>query len=234
MSLPNHIVIVPDGNRRWAKQKNRPAFFGHQAGAKALEKIMQTALDLEIPCLTVWGCSVANVTERSAAEVKFLFKLFEIYFKKLLKRKELVNRDIRVNVLGRWPEFFPPGTQKPIRELIQKTAKHKRHQLTFLMAYSGTDEMVQAFEAMAKDVREDKNAPVNAFTLKNHLWSKDLPPVDLVIRTGGEPHWSAGMMMWDVAEARLYFTKTYWPAFTPAEFKKALSQYSKTERRYGK
>jgi undecaprenyl diphosphate synthase len=234
MNLPRHIVIVPDGNRRWARAKGRPAFFGHQAGMKAVEEVIKKSLELEIPSLTIWGCSVANVTERSAAEIKFLFRLFESAFKKLRKRKELKNKDIRVQVLGRWEEFFPESLKKQIRGVIVDTKDHKRHQFTMLMAYSGVDEMREAIGKIAKLAQKDKNLVVDDELLKKNLLSKDLPPVDLVIRTGGEPHWSAGLLMWDVAEARLYFTQTFWPAFDAKEFERALEEFSKTERRYGK
>jgi len=232
--IPAHVVIVPDGNRRWAKKRGRPAFFGHQEGMKAMEKIADAALKLQIPCLTAWGCSVSNVTERSTAEVKFLYKLFEIYFKKLAKRKELKEHGIRIRVLGRWEEFFPEGLKKAIRKLTDGTAKHDRHNFTLLMAYDGRDEMTAAAEKLAKAAAKDKNFRVDRETLKASLWSHDLPPVDLVIRTGGEPHWSAGLMMWDVAESQLYFTETLWPDFSPKEFDKALQAYSKTERRLGR
>lgn len=234
MNLPQHIVIVPDGNRRWAKKRGRPSYMGHRAGAQVSEKILKTALDMGVKCLTMWGASVSNVTERSEAEVKFLFRIFEQYFTKLLKSKDVVKYGVKVNVLGRWEELFPESLKKLIRENIEKTKHYTNHQLTFLMAYSGTDEMLAAVKGVADEARKDPDLAVNAELLKKHLWSHDLPSVDLVIRTGGEPHWSAGMLMWDVAEARLYFTKNFWPDFTSTEFKKAIGEFDKTERRFGK
>jgi undecaprenyl diphosphate synthase len=232
MSLPAHIVIIPDGNRRWAKKGGKPPFFGHRAGMRAMEKIADAALKMEIPCLTAWGSSVANITERSPAEVKFLFALFEAMFKKLAKRKELKHKGIRVRVLGRWQEFFPESLKKAIHNVVRATEKNDRHNFTLLMAYDGRDEMLAAVRKISASGKEP--ALIDRDTLKENLWSADLPPVDLVIRTGGEPHWSAGMMMWDVAEARLYFTETLWPDFSPKEFQKALDYYAKTERRHGK
>lgn len=232
MNLPRHIVLVPDGNRRWAKKRGKPSFFGHRAGMKVMERIAAAAIKLEIPCLTAWGCSVANITERSSAEVKFLFILFEAMFKKLAKRKELKQKEIRIQVLGRWQEFFPESLKKAIRRVIQVTKEHNRHNFTLLMAYDGRDEMLAAVRKISAYRRE--SSLIDSDAIKSNLWSADLPPVDLVIRTGGEPHWSAGMMMWDVAEARLYFTETLWPDFSPEEFRKALDYYAKTEQRHGK
>lgn len=230
--MPQHIVIIPDGNRRWAKKRGKSSFFGHRAGIKAMEKIADAALGTEIPCLTAWGCSVANVTERSPAEVKFLFSLFETMFKKLVKRKELRQKGIRVRVLGRWQEFFPESLKKAVRNVIRATAKNDRRNFTLLMAYDGRDEMLAAVRKISASKKDP--SLIDRDVLKSNLWSADLPPVDLVIRTGGEPHWSAGMMMWDIAEAQLYFTETLWPDFSPKEFQKALDYYARTERRHGR
>jgi len=101
------------------------------------------------------------------------------------------------------------------------------------MAYSGIDEMTSAVKQIANRKAQGKNLKIDEKLIKENLWTKDLPPVDLVIRTGGEPHWSMGMMMWDVANAQLYFTETLLPDFSVEEFKKAIEQYSKTERRMG-
>jgi len=234
MNIPDHIVIVPDGNRRWARKRGRPAFFGHYEGAKTAEKILSAALDLNIPCLTFWGCSAANVTERSPAEVKVLFAIFGRYFKKLLTSRAVRENRVRVDFLGRWPELFPANVQKVIRSVIKATKHYDRHRLTFLLAYDGRDEMIAAIRDIAAEERKKPKLAVTRDRVKRHLWTRNLPPVDLVIRTGGEPHWSAGLMMWDVAEARLHFTPTLWPAFTPAEFKRIVASYGATERRFGK
>lgn len=235
-SLPQHVVVVPDGNRRWARKKSLPPFFGHRAGMKAMEKIAVAALKSGIPYFTVWGSSVANVTRRSPAEIKFLLAVFESALKKLAARKELRRDGIRVRVIGRWQELFPENLKKVIRHLLRLTEKNNRRHLTLLMAYDGREEMTQAVKRIAELAANKKNFEIEKIgmtTIKNNLWTADLPPVDLVIRTGGEPHWSAGMMMWEVAEAQLYFTPTLWPDFSPAEFQKALDYYSKTERRFG-
>jgi len=234
MTQPNHVVIVPDGNRRWAKLQGKPSLFGHQEGAEAIEKILKTALELKVPCVTFWGCSVANVTERDQQEVRFLYDIFERYFAKLGKSKEVRENEVRVNMIGRWKELFPESLKRVMREVIGTTSAYSRYRLTFLMAYSGLDEMMAAIEKIRRSGGNPHPAPVNPGLVKQNLWTHDLPPVDLVIRTGGEPHWSAGMMMWDVAEAQLYFTKTLWPAFSPEEFTAALNSYAGTERRFGK
>ncbi|MFH0890595.1 MAG: polyprenyl diphosphate synthase [Candidatus Liptonbacteria bacterium] len=230
--LPQHVVLVPDGNRRWAARKGRPGYFGHRAGAESAQKIFKFAYESGLPCVTLWGCSVSNVTKRSPIEVRFLFKIFDRTFKKLAKRKEIGKDKIKIQVLGRWEEFFPEYVKKTIRHLIKSTEKNDGRKLNFLMAYDGRDEMQAAVRKIAAEkIPAEEVTPER---IKGSLWTKNLPPVDLVIRTGGEPHWSAGMMMWDVAEAQLYFTETFWPDFSPAEFQKALDIYAGRERRHGK
>lgn len=226
-----HIVIIPDGNRRWAKKRGQPAQAGHLAGAENSTRILKTALELKIPYLTIWGTSLANITERSPREVSFLFKIFENYFAKL--SREVKGKEIKVNVLGRWKQLFPEETQQSLQKIIKQTKGAKTYNLTFLMAYSGLDEITQAVKKIAHLKQKDKKIKINGPLIKKSLWTKDLPPVDLVIRTGGEPHWSAGLMMWDVAEAQLHFTNTLWPDFSPEEFKKIIKAKSKTERRFG-
>lgn len=232
MKLPRHVVIVPDGNRRWDQKSGKPSFFGHKEGAETTGKILKKALELKIPYITFWGCSVNNVTERPLIEVKFLFKIFEQYFKKAAADKTIHDNQVKINVLGRWNELFPEKTKNQIKKAIKATEKYGRFTLTVLLAYSGTDEMIEA----VRKIVNTKNKPslIDGGLIKNNLWTHNLLPVDLVIRTGGEPHWSAGFMMWDVAEAVLYFTKTLWPDFSTEEFESAVGVYDKTERRFGK
>lgn len=234
MSDLQHVLIIPDGNRRWAKQKGLAAFLGHETGAENLEEILGAALDLKIPCLTFWGSSLDNVTKRPKEEVDFLFGVFEKYFTKLLADEKINKEGVRVSVLGRWQEFFPKKLEGLINEVVAKTKNNNRHNLTFLMAYSGKDEITNAIQEIAQLITKNSKLKVDEELIKENLWTKELPAVDLVIRTGGEPHWSAGVMMWDVADAQLYFTKTLWPDFSKEEFERAVGDYSGTERRFGR
>lgn len=230
LNLPTHVAIIPDGNRRWAKQFKKPSMFGHRAGANALKPVLLKALGLKVPYFTFWGCSIGNITRRGRLEVAFLFKLFELYFKKLIKEKIIYSNGVRVRVLGGWEKYFPASAKKAIINLTEKTKHYNKFNLTFMLAYSGTEEMLAAIKKIkASGVRD-----IDESVIKQNLYSKDLPPVDLIIRTGGEPHLSAGFMMWDAADAQLYFTNTLWPAFTPQEFNKALKDYSGRERRLGR
>ncbi|KKU91653.1 MAG: Isoprenyl transferase [Candidatus Jorgensenbacteria bacterium GW2011_GWA1_48_11] len=194
---------------------------------------MEVALELKIPYFTFWGSSLDNIEKRPKAEVEFLFKIFEKEFKKLLTSDKVSENGVRVNVLGRWQELFPKSLVDLMKEIIAKTKDYSNYHLTFLMAYSGLDEMKTAVQRIADNKIQDSDFKIDGDSIKANLWTRDLPPVDLVIRTGGEPHWSNGLMMWDVADAQLYFTETLYPDFSPEEFKKALMAYGKTSRRFG-
>ena len=237
--LPRHIAIIPEGNRRWAKKrsallkKELPSFFGHKEGAKTTEKIFNAALNFKIPYLTFWGLSLDNIKKRDASEVEFLFKLYEQYFQKLAWNRRVHQNQIKINVFGRWNELFPASVRQAIRKAIGKTRNYKNYQLSFLMAYSGIDEMINAIQRIAKIKKQNPKFKINEEAIKANLWTKILPPVDLVVRTGGEPHWSSGFMMWDTANAQFYFTDTFYPDFSIEEFERAIKQYSRTNRRMG-
>ncbi|MDI6717872.1 MAG: polyprenyl diphosphate synthase [Patescibacteria group bacterium] len=234
MKIPEHIAIIPDGNRRWAKNKKILLFMGHKKGAEITEKILKTAFDYGVEFLTFWGCSVDNIKKRPKTEIIFLFKLFDEYFIKLAADREIHDKKIKINVIGKWEELFPEKVKKSIKNAIEATKNYKKHQLTVLLAYGGMDEMEEAIQNIAKLKNRNSNLKINKEIVKNNLWTKNLPPVDLVIRTGGEPHWSSGFMMWDTANSQLFFTDVLWPDFTVNELKSAFLYYGKTARRIGK
>ena len=227
-NTPNHIALIPDGNRRWAKKRGLPSIIGHTKGSDALEKILNKVLELNIPYFTFWGSSLDNITNRPKKEVSYLFDIFEKQFKKLSTDKRIHDNKVKVRVLGKWKEFFPAKTKKAIEEAIEKTKNYNKHNLTFLMAYNGTDEMIECIKKLKKEI-------INGKTIKQNLWTKDLPAVDLVIRTGCEndPHMSAGFMMWDIAYAQLFFSKTFFPSFSPKELEEIIKDFSKRQRRKG-
>lgn len=231
-NLPTHIAIIPDGNRRWAKKHLLPAFMGHREGAKTAEKVFEAALEAGVTYLSFWGASISNITKRSAEEVSFLSNLFEEQFKRLLTDPVLEKYKVRVRVLGTWRQHFSAALVAIIEEIEAKTAAWSGRHLTFLLAYNGTEEMINAVQKIVASGQKE----IGENTIKQHLYTRELPPVDLVIRTGEEngAHNSAGFMMWDTAESQLYFTALNWPDFSPEELKKALADYAQRERRMGK
>lgn len=235
LHMIKHIALIPDGNRRWAKKRGLFPWQGHIEGAKNFEKIIKKAWEIKVPYFTFWGMSADNVLKRPKKEVSVLFKIFNNQFKKLLNSKEVEKEKIRINVFGKWHKIFPPGLKEMIKRVIEKTKSNKNFVLTFLLAYNGTDEMLEAIKKIVKKIKR-KSEPVNEKTLLENLWTGSLPPVDLVIRTGCEedPHNSAGFMMWHTAYSQFYFTKTLFPEFSPAEFEKAIKNFENRERRFGK
>lgn len=231
--LPQHILIIPDGNRRWAKKQGLSLVEAYAAGEANMEKIIEAAFNLDIAYLTVWGSSTNNLTERSVVEREVLQRIYERAFAKLAKDPAIHKQKVKLGVIGRWFELLPEPTQVIIRQAIEATKDYNQRHLTVLIGYSGVEEMLDALRRVAENYIADGTLIFDAALLKSHLWTADLPAVDLVIRTGGEPHWSAGCMMWEVAEAQLSFPDVLWPDFTPELFKAVLSDYGQRGRRQG-
>jgi len=233
-NIPNHVAIIPDGNRRWARKKGIKAWIGHRVGVKAFEKILDKSRELKIPYITFWGGSWDNLTKRSKIEINFLFKVCTEQFKRVADDKRIHQNKVKINVLGRWKEILPKETQEAIEKAVEVTKNYNNFFLTFLLAYDGTDEMLDCVQKIAK-ISQDKKIKISKNLIKENLWTKDLPPVDLIIRTGceGDPHNSAGFMMWNTAYSQLYFTQTLFPEFGPKEFEEIIEDYSKRERRLG-
>lgn len=232
-AVPRHVAIIPDGNRRWARGRGAGPLEGHTAGAKAFRAVAEAALERGVECLSVWGLSLENYTKRSNAEVVGLLGIFQKQFKELTRSDFVHTQEVRINVLGRWRERFPLPVRRTIEVACEATHTYQRHNLNFFLAYSGTDEMLAAVTRLMDARGRTTGAAVTAAELKRALLTADLPPVDLLIRTGGEPHLSAGFMMWDMADAHLFFTEKLWPDFTPADLAEALAEYQARVRRFG-
>lgn len=229
-TTPRHVAIIPDGNRRWAKAQGLDPWKGHEEGVKRFEEICEEGLETGVEYLTFWAASEDNLTGRSKVEVSALVWLLEkgLADKTALDRFE--RHGVRVRVLGRWRELInKPSLANAIDHVQSITSENEKANVTILLGYDGQSEMIAALNHLSLT----KQA-IDAATLRAALWTADLPPVDLVVRTGGEPHWSAGFMMWHVANSQLYFTDKLWPEFTADELHKALDDYKGRQRRFGK
>jgi len=229
-----HVAVIIDGNRRWATARGKLPWDGHVEGAKRVEEISKEAINLGIKYITFWGGSYNNLTKRSKQEIKFLDeKMYRVWANRALEDKEIKEKGIRIRFLGEWPDLLSEPTKEAMRAVEKATSKHNRYHLTYLIGYNGDREMLRAVRGILKD----KPSRVDGRTIKSHLWTKDLPPVDLLIRTGEDPknpHISTGFMMWDVKDALLHFNPKMWPAFTKADFRRVIANFSKRERRFGK
>lgn len=232
-NIPTHVAIIPDGNRRWAKKKGLKPWEGHDAGAKNLENVLRANLDLGVKYITFWGSSLDNLRKRPLREKKALLDIYRKYFLKLTDSEDIHKNEVRVNVIGKWEDQFPETVKKIIRKCVTRTEKYQKFFLNFLLAYSGDDELVEAANSLIEKCK-GKMKRITSKMIKDHLMTRDLPPVDLLIRTGGEPHMSAGFMMWDLRNAQLYFSEVLWPDFDEKKAREAIADYSRRARRYGR
>ncbi len=231
METLKHIAIIPDGNRRWAKAHRLNPWEGHVEGVKRFWDISFASASTSVKWLTFWAASYDNLTKRSKLEVKFLTRLLSDELSKPEVRENLIKNQTRLRVIGEWGSIVNDKKLiSTIESLMQETANFSKNNLTIMFAYDGQREMLSAVNTLTKNSVKQ----VDAQKLRNALWSTELPEVDLVIRTGGEPHWSAGFLMWQTANSQLYFTEKLWPDFKEQEFKKAIAEYDRRERRLGK
>ena len=233
-NLPEHIAIIPDGNRRWAKKHKLDAWLGHKKGAESLDMLMDVIVELNIPYLSFWGSSKDNLIKRPKAEVKFLLNMFKENFLELSENRKIHDNKIKINIFGDWKEQFPKDVRLSLDAAIDSTKNYSNFFLNFFIAYSGTSEALDAIKCIARRARKDMSLKIDKDLLKSCLLTCDLPSVDLMIRTGGEPHLSDGFMMWDTADAQLYFSEKLWPDFDQNDLKDAIKDYSNRSRRFGK
>ncbi len=234
-NIPNHIAIIPDGNRRWAKKHGIMAWRGVEEGAKRFEETAEFLFGHNVSYVTFWAGSEDNLTKRSRIEVRFLVSLLHNWLLKMAALDTFVKNKIKFRVIGRWDTILAKdkktaALKKLIRGLEKKTEHFHGKNLTLLFGYDSRQEMMEAIEK----IKNGGAKKVDERAVREALRTGILPPVDLVIRTGGEPHWSAGFMMWHAANAQLYFTRTLWPDFKKKETEAAVEDFSKRERRFGK
>lgn len=230
-NIPRHVAIIPDGNRRWARARGLQPWDGHEEGAKRIEEIARKAKEIGITHISFWGSSVDNMTKRPIRERQELVRVYERYFTKLINSEEIAKDRVRINIFGYWQDRLPTSLVKVLQQGIEKTRENERYHMNFFLLYSGEEEMRDAISEMV-DVY-DSGSQITKDTIKKHLMTRDLPPVDYMIRTGGEPHLSAGFLMWDMANAQLFFSQRNFPDFDAMCFAEAIDEYEKRQRRLG-
>ncbi len=231
---PRHIAIIPDGNRRWARKQGFKPWQGHEAGFKQFRPILQKALDENITYISAWMCSKDNLTKRPPEEIEVLYKVFQSLFDELGSMPEVDERKIKIQAFGEWESVQPSKLVASIKALVERTAHHDQLFLNLFDAYDGISEMTRAVAAISDEKVAHPNLEITPEVIKQHLYTRELPPVDLVIRTGGEPHWSGGFLMWDIANAQMHFSEKMWPDFTADDFMVAIEEYRTREIRKGK
>ncbi|PKM59017.1 MAG: isoprenyl transferase [Firmicutes bacterium HGW-Firmicutes-4] len=225
-NLPEHIAIIMDGNGRWAKAKNRPRLFGHNAGMKTLKKIVRASSDAGIKIITMYAFSTEN-WKRSPEEVDGLMNIAVEYFHKEVG--ELHENNVKINVIGNLN-----GLGKKVREAAIKamdtTTDNTGLVLNIALNYGGRDEILHAVKVLiAQGIAPEAMTEQH---ISDHLYTKGQPDPDLLIRTGGESRLS-NFMLWQMAYSEFMFTDIYWPDFEVEVYYKMIENYQNRNRRYG-
>ena len=228
---PKHVAIIMDGNGRWAKQQGKQRVMGHNQGAHAVREIVEAAAEEGIEYLTLFAFSTDN-WNRPKEEVSILMKLLVNSLKREFRK--LIKNNIKLNSIGDI-ESLPTPVKEELQYVIQKTENNSGMKLTLALNYGAKEELTRAVRAIAFKVKNSIISPekVDQSTIIEHLYTRNLPLVDLLIRTSGEERIS-NFLLWHIAYAELYFTKTLWPDFAKEDLHKALLNYGKRERRFGK
>lgn len=229
--LPQHLAIIMDGNGRWAKQKGLLRTIGHESGTKSVKATVETCAKLGIENLTLYAFSTEN-WNRPKLEVDTLMKLLISSLKKELKT--LNKNNIRLNAIGNLTNL-PVKVQAELQEVIQKTSENTRMTLTLALSYGAREELVQAVKKISDKVKNNiiSTDTIDETIINQHLYTHDLPDVDLVIRTSGE-HRISNFLLWQIAYAEFYFTEVLWPDFNETNLYEAIISYQNRERRFGK
>lgn len=229
--LPQHLAIIMDGNGRWAKKQGKLRVFGHEKGTKVVREIIEAVAEIGIPYLTLYAFSMEN-WKRPSFEVEALMRLLVNGLKKQVAIMHQNN--IRLNAIGKL-ESLPKVVQKELQKALEITKNNTRTTVTLALGYSGQEEITHAVTQIAQRVKENTVSldEINLSLVKKHLYTTDMPEVDLLIRTSGEYRIS-NFLLWQIAYAELYFTEVLWPDFSKEELHKALLNYQNRERRFGK
>ena len=231
IKVPNHLAIIMDGNGRWAKKRNKNRVFGHTKGINAVRKIVEESIRLEIKYLTLYAFSTENWNrpeEEISILMQLLLKSLKNEFKKFIKNK------IKLNVIGNI-SLLPESVKEELSYVLKKTSKNNQLILTLALSYSGREEIENAMKKICFKVKNNiiPIEKIDQSTINEHLYTENLPDVDLLIRTSGEKRIS-NFLLWQIAYAELYFSEVLWPDFNEKNLHEAILNYQKRERRFGK
>ena len=229
--LPKHLAVIMDGNGRWAKKQGLFRTFGHENGTKAVREIVEACAGLSIPYLTLYAFSTEN-WNRPKIEVETLMKLLVSSLRNEIKT--LQDNQIKLNAIGNL-EALPKKAHKELLDVIENTKNNSRMTLTLALSYGSREEIIKTIKEISDKVKNNLISPssIDESVINNHLYTRNLPDVDLLIRTSGELRIS-NFLLWQIAYAELYFTDTLWPDYRKDHLFEAIINYQKRERRFGK
>ncbi len=229
--LPKHIAIIMDGNGRWAKKKGNIRIFGHKNGVKAVKQTVEAAGEIGLEYLTLYAFSTEN-WKRPKTEVNALMSLFITAVKN--ETKNLMENNVRLKAIGKL-SLLPDSVKKNLDEIIDKTKNNTGLTLILALSYSSRQEISDAVKKIVDEISSEtlKSENINENIISKHLYTKDIPDPELLIRTSGEYRIS-NFLLWQISYTELYFTETLWPDFNKNEFFKAICNFQQRERRFGK
>ncbi|NLM75274.1 MAG: isoprenyl transferase [Clostridiaceae bacterium] len=227
-NIPEHIAIIMDGNGRWAKKRGLSRSMGHREGSRTLKKIVEACYDLGVKYLTVYAFSTENWS-RPKEEVDELMKLLYEYLQNA--ERELKGKNVRIIVIGDRKKL-PDNIVSEINRVEEKTSHN--HGLNFIIAlnYGGRQEIVDAVNAIAEDIRYGRITEINEELISQRLYTRGIPDPDLLIRTSGELRLS-NFLIWQSSYSELFFSDVLWPDFTPKHLEEAILSYQGRQRRFG-
>lgn len=223
----NHLAIILDGNRRYAKKRGKLPWEGHAAGAKTLQDLLGWSRELGLKELTLYCFSTENF-KRTKKEVDKLMELFLKFFKKLNRNKDFLEKGIKLNFVGKL-SLLPNDVRDAAKDLMRQTKNNTKLIVNFAIAYGSRMEIIEAVKKILKDNIEPSQLTEEKFN--DYLYLKSEP--DLLIRPGGEKRLS-NFILWQLAYSELYFLDKLWPEFTKEDLKKAIDEVENRHRRFGK
>jgi len=230
--LPKHVGLIIDGNRRWAKKRNLDIHLGHLIGYENLKKRLFDFFDAGIHYLSLYILSLENVRKRNTKELEYIYKIMVKAVDTVITESIVKEEKVRFNVIGRI-SMLPDKARKKIEELIEFTKEHNQNFINLCIMYDGHEEIVDAVkEIVSNGVRPEE---VNADLIKSHLYTKNFPPLDYIIRTGMDDGARiSGFLLWDSSYAEFKFRNEFWPDYNKEMVIEDLEDYIKRNRRMGR
>ena len=230
--LPKHIGIIPDGNRRWARRNNKSRNMGHLAGYETVKKMLISCFKTGIKYLSLYALSLENAYMRSKEELEYIYKIIKIAVETVKNEPIVTEERVKFNVIGRL-ELLPQDVRDKINELVEYTKEHDKAHVNVLIMYDGQAEIVDAMKKIIKEKVEPEK--IDQKLIKEHLYTKDFPELDFLIRTGMDDGMRlSGFLLWDASYAEFKFRNDLWPEYNNEKLFEDLNDYIKRNRRKGK
>jgi undecaprenyl diphosphate synthase len=229
--LPEHVAIIMDGNGRWAGKRSLKRFFGHKQGAESVQYVVETASRINLSWLTLYAFSLENNLRRPRLEVSFLMKLLSSYLTSNVGRMN--DNNVRIQYIGRIHEL-PPEVRERMEWAAEETCRNTGTTLTLALNYGARSELVDAMRGLAREIEQGLLRPehLTEQDIQRHLYTRDMPDPDLLIRTSGEMRIS-NYLLWQIAYTEIFVTDRLWPDFRGVHLLEAIEAYGSRNRRYG-